>query len=95
MNYGNGAKTRHLKIDYSKPIFKDIAIKNGMKVCTPVLQINSSGEIMNRFSSIKEAERYLRVKKSHICECCKGKRKTSNGFAWRYERNDDLSDCQY
>lgn len=22
---------------------------------------------------------------NHICECCKNKRKTSNGFRWKYK----------
>ena len=85
MNYGCGAKTRHLKI----------AIKNGMKVCVSVLQIDKTGNIINRFNSIKEAERNLGISNSHISECCKGKRKTANGFVWRYERGNDLSEFRY
>lgn len=95
MNYGNGAKTRHLKIDYTKPIFKEIARKNGKKVSIPVLQIDKTGNVINRFNSIKDAERNLGITNSHICECCKGKRKTSNGFVWKYERGNDLSLFQY
>ena len=95
MNYGNGAKKRHLKIDYTKPIFKEIARKNGKKVSIPVLQIDKTGNVINRFNSIKDAERNLGITNSHICECCKGKRKTSNGFVWKYERGNDLSLFQY
>ena len=32
MNYGNGAKTRHSKVDYTNPIYKETAIRNGRKV---------------------------------------------------------------
>ena len=95
MNYGNGAKTRHSKIDYSKPSYKENAIKNGKVVSIPVLQIDKYGNVINRFGSIKEATDSLGVKQSHISECCKGKRKTSWGFSWKYERSDDLSVYQY
>ena len=95
MNYGNGAKTRHSKIDYSKPSYKENAIKNGKVVSIPVLQIDKYGNVINRFGSIKEATDSLGVKQSHISECCKGKRKTSYGFSWKYERSDDLSVYQY
>lgn len=95
MNYGNGARTRHFKIDYSKPCYRENAIKNGKNASVPVLQISLAGKVINRFESIKDAERYLGIKTSHICDCCKGKRKTSNGFLWKYERSDDLSQYQY
>lgn len=95
MNYGNGARTRHLKIDYSKPCYRENAIKNGKNASVPVLQISLDGNVINRFESIKDAERYLEIKNSHICDCCKGRRKTSNGFLWKYERSDDLSQYQY
>lgn len=68
--------------------------KNGKKASVPVLQISLAGNVINRFESIKDAERYLGLKNSHISECCMGKRKTSNGFHWKYERGSDLSDCQ-
>lgn len=95
MNYGNGAKTRHLKIDYTKPIYKENAIKNGKLASVSVIQIDLSGNILNKFDSIRDAEKYLGVKKSHICHCCKGHRKTANGFIWRYERGNDLSLFQF
>lgn len=95
MNYGNGAKTRHQRIDYSKPIYRENAIKNGKVASIPVVQIDLSGNVLNKFESIRDAERYLGVKQSHICHCCKGQRKTSNGFVWKYERGNDLSQLQY
>lgn len=91
MNYGNGAKTRHLKIDYSTPERKTLAIKNGKMACKPVLQYTLQGEFVRKHESIKMARLYLGVKNSHISECCKGKRKTSDGYMWKYERGDDIS----
>lgn len=93
MNYGNGAKTRHLKIDYSKPCYRENAIKNGMKVARPVLQFNIEGTLIERFSSAKEASKKTGADHSHIIDCCKGKphRYTAGGFVWKYERSGDIS----
>lgn len=51
----------------------------------PVLQLDSNDNIINRFSSASEAERYLGGKGSHIGCCCLGKRKTAYGYRWKYE----------
>ena len=40
-------------------------------------------EELKVFESISEAERFL-GSRSHISAVCKGKRKTSNGYAWKY-----------
>lgn len=92
MNYGVGGKTRHLKIDYSKPIFKEIARKNGKTVSRPVLQFEKNGIFVKRYESIKSASVETGVDKAHISACCKNKphRYTAGGFIWKYERSDDL-----
>lgn len=96
MNYGEAAKTRHSKVDYSKPVFKENAIKNGKKHSKPVLQFTRDGEFVNRYESGKEASRQTGANHSHILECCSGKRyKTVKGFVWRYERGDDLLVSQF
>lgn len=51
----------------------------------PVLQLDLNNNIINRFSSASEAERYLGGKGSHIGCCCLGKRKTAYGYKWKYE----------
>lgn len=94
MNYGIGAKTRHKKIDYSKEIYKINAVKNGKKASKPVMQIKNN-KIIAKFESAKEASLITKSNHSHICECCLGKRKSTNGFEWKYERGIDLSEYQY
>ena len=85
MNYGNGAKTRHLKIDYTKPIYRENAFKNAMKVRKPVLGVNKTTNEVVTFVSAAEAQRIIGVNASHIAECCKGKRyKSVGGFTWKY-----------
>ncbi len=90
MNYGIGSKTRHSKIDYSKEIYKINAVKNGKKVSKSVIQIKNN-KIIAKFESAKEASLITKSSHSHICECCLGKRKSTNGFEWKYERGNDLS----
>lgn len=51
----------------------------------PVLQLDLDNNIINRFSSASEAERYLGGKGSHVECCCLGKRKTAYGYRWKYE----------
>lgn len=49
----------------------------------PVVQINSSDEVVAEFNSIQEAQRLLNI--SHIWDCVSGKRKTAGGYKWRYK----------
>jgi hypothetical protein len=95
MNYGEGAKTRHKKIDYSKPIFRKRAIENSMNLRKPILQFTKDGELVARYSSTADAMRTLGLKNAHITECARGKRQTAHGFVWKYERGNDLSAYQY
>ena len=48
----------------------------------PVLQFDLNNNFINRYESMREAEKQLKIK--HIYDCCNGKLKTSGGFIWRY-----------
>lgn len=91
MNYGNGAKTRHSKIDYSTEKRKEIARKNGATVKKCIIQLSKDNEYINKFESIKQASKALKIDASHICDVAKGKRKSAGGYVWKYERSVDLS----
>ena len=96
MNYGNGAKTRHSKIDYTTENRKTTARINGSKRSKTVLQCSINGELIAKYNSAAEASRKTGANHSHIVECCNGKRyKTVNNFIWKYERNDDLLVSQF
>ena len=57
------------------------------KISKSVLQINkTTNEIITEFPSIKEAERQLGFRKSHISECCRGKKNTARGFKWAFKK---------
>lgn len=91
MNYGNGAKTRHSKIDYSTQERKDLARKNGAKTtCKGVLQINKKGEIVAEYKSIHDAYRATRI--HHIGDVANGSkiRSTAGGFSWAFSKGGIL-----
>ena len=44
-----------------------------------------AGEFIKEWPSAKDATTELGYESNHICECCKNKRKTSNGFRWKYK----------
>ena len=88
MNYGNGAKTRHSKIDYITESRKTTARINGAKQSKTVLQYSRNGEFIARYNSAAEASRKTGANHSHIIECCNGKRyKTVNNFIWKFGKD--------
>lgn len=59
-----------------------------------VLQYDLKGNFIKEYSAIDDAVKELNIKDNHISEVCKGTRKTSNGFIWKYkaEENNNLLD---
>lgn len=49
-----------------------------------VIQLDSSGNFIEEFNSIKEAAQLTESSKSSICNACKGKIKSSKGYIWVY-----------
>lgn len=60
---------------------------NAKLISKPVLQFNKDMVFITEYSSIKEAT--LATGNGNIIGCCKGKRKTANGFIWKY-KNEKL-----
>jgi group I intron endonuclease len=53
----------------------------------PVIQLDITGNILNRYSSASEADRVMSNGKGHhISDVCNGKRKTAYGYMWKYEQ---------
>ena len=51
----------------------------------PVAAIDiNTGEVIYKFTSIKEAGGTLKMKPSNITRCLVGKRETAGGFEWQY-----------
>ena len=59
------------------------AMTNG-KLSKPVLQFSLSGEFIRDWSSLAECGRNG-FNYKNICSCCQGKRKSADGFIWRYK----------
>ena len=49
-----------------------------------IVQSSLDGKIIKVWTSIRDASIKLKIKDSNISLCCKGKRKTTGGFMWRY-----------
>ena len=52
----------------------------------PVLQYSKTGEFIAEYPSIMEASRQTGCSAPHISSCCKGKRKSTGGFIWKYKK---------
>ena len=50
-----------------------------------ILQFSKDGEFIAEYPSIMEASRQTGCRNGSICECCKGKRKSTGGFIWKYK----------
>lgn len=85
MNYGDGAKRRHSKIDYTTEKRKQVARKNGKARAVPVMQIKDN-TVLCVYENAKIASERTNVDHSHICDVANGKRKTAGGYVWKYER---------
>lgn len=57
-------------------------ITQGGKKC---IQKNLEGNIVRYFNSIREAARAVNGSDEHICNVCKGQRKTAYGYMWEYQ----------
>ena len=51
----------------------------------PILQFSKNGELIAEYSSLTEASRQTGCSAPNICNCCKGKRKSTGGFIWKYK----------
>lgn len=50
-----------------------------------VLQFTLDNIFVKEYQSTMQVARELGFSCGHICECCKGKRKTAHGFKWKYK----------
>ena len=50
-----------------------------------VIQYNLKGEELARYNSVAEASRETGLSKTCISRCCRGERRSSSGFIWKYQ----------
>jgi hypothetical protein len=53
----------------------------------PVIQLDKIGNVLNRFTCAREAERKTSVRYQHISSCCVGKRLSAGGYVWKFDNN--------
>lgn len=49
-----------------------------------VVQYTQDGQIVKVYSSVREAEMETNISDSNIIACCRGRRRTTCGYIWRY-----------
>ena len=50
----------------------------------PIIQITKEGEFVKKWDCAAEVERELGIHHSNICNCLKGRYKSTGGFIWKY-----------
>ena len=73
---------------HSEEAKRKISEANKGKVYAPikaVLQFSKDGKLIEEYPSLVEASRQTGCNQGHICDCCKGKRKSAGGFIWKYK----------
>ena len=79
----------HIGKHFSEEHKKKISEAHKGKVYAPikaVLQFSKDGELIAEYPSIKEAERHTGLSASKICACCKGNRKSTGSYIWKYKK---------
>lgn len=49
-----------------------------------VLQLNTKLEVINRYNSLREAEKITNINRKCISRCCKGKQRIAGGYIWKF-----------
>ena len=50
----------------------------------PILQYDLRGNFIKQWKNAREIERVLGISNGNICSCCKGNRRSTGGYLWRY-----------
>lgn len=67
---------------------KRIAEATRDRLSMPIEQIDDTTEkVIKTWNSARQAARELGFSQCNISQCCNGKRKTANGYGWRYKQN--------
>lgn len=61
-----------------------LGLKKSRIKSKPILQIDKNGQVVHKWKNSYEPKQFG-YSSSNINMCCNGKRKTANGFIWRFE----------
>ena len=87
LNYGNTQLRKSTNRKITDKV-RSAGRRNALLKSKPVLQFSKTGEFIAHYESAMHAERVLGVRHTHVSEVCLGKRKTANGYKWKYERSN-------
>ena len=82
---------RTAKMNYKAIAAKHDYHKINQNQMKPVLQYDKHGIFVARHPGVAAAARAIGGNAGCICECLKGRRKTSAGFKWMYESANDIN----
>ena len=71
---------KHLSEEHKKSISKSKGV-NG------IIQFSKEGKVIAEYPSEMEACRHTGCDNSNISKCCKGERKSTGGYIWRYKKS--------
>ena len=83
-------RRKQLKEDMSK-IGKRYGKQNGINSSKAINQYNLDDELIDTFSSAREAHQELGVSYKCISKCCNGNLKTYKGFIWKFASEEGVS----
>lgn len=63
---------------------KPKSINHVKNMSKPVAQYDKQGNYITQYNSIVEAAKAINGHNENICQCCKGNKKTSSGYIWKY-----------
>ena len=72
---------------YGKERPKEVKEKISIGLSKAILQYTKDGKLVCRYKSAQEAHKQTNIPYSHICSVCLGKRKSTGGYIWFYEKD--------
>ena len=86
VNHINEIKTdnRAINLEWFDTLYNNNYGTRNKRLSKAINQLTLSGELINTFEGIREAERITGIKNQSISQCCKGKYKTAGGYIWEY-----------
>lgn len=67
----------------ANPNYGNRGIKNPLS--RKVIQYDLNGNIIKEWNCIKDVEREIKIKSCNISNCCRGNRRTTGGYIWKYK----------
>lgn len=80
-------QSERLKAFWQKPGYRENHSGGNSPLSKEILQFDKHGNLLNKYASLKDAEKSLNIPKAacHISACANGKRKSAYGYIWKYE----------